>query len=97
MARHHKLCLVNKVQRSGEPEQLADGLSTVAETRAAELVTRQDGLLSVPRSRTEMGRRRFHCRWPVLYSAADFTAVGRCSRVPPMSLPLAGALQGGAA
>ena len=69
MARHHKLCLVHKVQRSGEPEQLAEGLSTVAETRAAERVTRQDGLLAVPRSRTEMGRRRFHCRWPVLYNA----------------------------
>ena len=79
MARHHKLCLVHKVQRSGEAEQLAEGLSTVAETRAAERVTRQDGLFAVPRSRTGMGRRRFHCRWPVLYSAAHFTAVGRCS------------------
>ena len=68
MVRHHKLCLMHKVQRSGEPEQLAERLSTLAETRAAERVTRQDVLLAVPRSWTEMGRRPFHCRWPVLYN-----------------------------
>ena len=69
MARHHTLCLVHNVCRSGEPGQLAEGLPTVAEARADERVTRQDGLLAVPRSRTEMGRRRFTCRGPALYNA----------------------------
>ena len=46
-------------------------LATVAETRARDLdlVTRQDRLLYVPQSRTEMGRRRFECRGPTLYNA----------------------------
>ena len=59
---------MHKVQRSGEAEQLA-GFSTLAETRAAERVSRQDVLLAVPRSRTEIGRRRFNCRLPVLHNA----------------------------
>ena len=54
-------------------EQLAAGLITVAEARAAgpptcERTMRQDDLLSVPRSRTEMGRRRFTCQGPVFYN-----------------------------
>ena len=69
MATYHTVCLTHKVRRCGEPEQLAAGLSTVAETRTAERCTRQDNLLSVPRSRTEMGRRRFACRGPTLYNA----------------------------
>ena len=36
MARHHTLCLIHKVRHSGKPWQLAERLSTVAETRAAE-------------------------------------------------------------
>ena len=68
---YHTLCLVHKVRRSGEPEVLAAGLTTVAEARGRDLaaVTRQDRLLFVPRSRTEMGRRRFQCRGPALYNA----------------------------
>ena len=75
MATYHTLCLLHKVRRCGEPEQLAVGLSTVADARATERVTRQDHLLSVPRSRTEMGRRRFTCRGPALYNGLprDFT------------------------
>ena len=73
MASYHTLCSLHKVRRSGEPEQLAAGLTTVAEARAAgptacERTTRQHDLLPVPRSRTEMGRRRFTCRGPVLYN-----------------------------
>ena len=68
MANYHTLCLTHKVRRCGEPEQLAASLSTVAEARVAERITRQDSLLSVPRSRTEMGRRRF-CRGPAMYNA----------------------------
>ena len=69
MGTYHTVCLTHKVRRSGEPEQLAAGLSTVAEARTVERATRQDNLLSVPRSRTEMGRRRFACRGPTLYNA----------------------------
>ena len=69
IASYHTLCVLHRVLRSGEPEQLAAGLSTVAEARAAaDRMTRQDGLLSVPRSRTEMGRRRFACRGPARYN-----------------------------
>ena len=68
MASYHTLCVTHKVRRWGEPVQLAAGLSTVAEARVVERVTRQNGLLSVPRSRTEMGRRRFACRGPALYN-----------------------------
>ena len=67
----HTLSLLHKVRRSGEPEVLAAGLSTVAEARGRDLavVTRQDRLLHVPRCRTEMGRRRFLCRGPAAYNA----------------------------
>ena len=56
---------------AGEPEVLAAELTTVAEARGRDLaaVTRQDRHLYVPRSRTEMGKRRFRCRGPALYNA----------------------------
>ena len=60
LARHHYLCLLHKVRRSGEPEALADALVRVSETRQRS--TRQDGDLLVPRSRSAMGQRRFCCR-----------------------------------
>ena len=68
---YHSLGLVHKVRCSGEPEVLAADLTTVAEARGRDLtaVTRQDSLLFVPRSRTEMGRRHFQCRGPALYNA----------------------------
>ena len=69
MATYHTLCLLHKVRRYGEPERLAAGLSTVAEARATERTTRRDQTLYVPRSRTEMGRRRFVCRGPARYNA----------------------------
>ena len=69
MATYHTLYLIHKVRRYGEPEQLAAGLSTVAEARATERTTRRDQTLYVPRSRTEMGRRRFVCRGPARYNA----------------------------
>ena len=76
MATYHTLCLTHKVRRYGEPEQLAAALSTVAETRVTERVTRQDALLSVPRSRTEMGRRRFVSRGPALHNTLPRDLVG---------------------
>ncbi|KAF0293252.1 hypothetical protein FJT64_008846 [Amphibalanus amphitrite] len=68
---YHTLSLLHKVRRSGEPEELAAGLATVAEARGRDrdVVTRQDHLLHVPRCRTEMGRRRFQCRGPAAYNA----------------------------
>jgi len=70
LASFHTLCLVHKVRCCGEPEVLAAGLTTVAEARGRDLdiVTRQDHLLYVPRSRTEMGKRRFECRGPASYN-----------------------------
>ena len=72
MVSYHTLCMVHKVRRLGEPHDLAAGFSTVAEVREARgeaRTTRQDRDLNVPRSRTEMGKRRFICRGPPLYNA----------------------------
>ena len=56
-----------------EPEDLATCLVSVAERREAREVsartTGQDRELCVPRSRTDMGKRRFNCHCPVLYNA----------------------------
>ena len=68
MATYHTLCLTHKVRRSGEPDQLAAGLTTVAEARSSDLTTRQDHMLVIPWSRTGMGRRRFACRGPASYN-----------------------------
>ena len=78
---YHSLSLAHKVRCSGEPEVLAAGLLTVAEARGRDLevVTRQDRQLFVPRSRTEMGRRRFQCRVPASYNALP----PDMSRLPP--------------
>ena len=69
MALYHTLCAVLKVVRHREPEQLAAGFVAVAEMREVSGVpsraTRQDRDLYVPRSRTEMGKRRFSCRGPM--------------------------------
>ena len=62
----HTLSLVHKVRCVGEPEVLAREFRTVAETR--ERSTRQDHDLIVPRSRTEMGKRRFCSRAALLYN-----------------------------
>ena len=70
---YRTLCMTHKVRRLGEPEELAAGLATVAEMRERGEVsgrsTRQDRDLFVPRSRTEMGKRRFSCRGPKLYNS----------------------------
>ena len=66
LVRYHSLSLAHKVHRLGEPEALASGLVRVSDTR--ERHTRQDGCLCVPRSRTEMGRRRFSSRAPQQYN-----------------------------
>ena len=73
IATYHTLCMVHKVRRLGEPEELAAGFATVAETREAREVsdrtTRQDRDLYVPWSRLDIGKRRFSCRGPVLYNS----------------------------
>ena len=69
---YHTLCTAHKVLRLGEPVDLAAGFATVAEMREVQGVTgratRQDSDLHVPRSHTEMGKRRFRCRSPRLYN-----------------------------
>ena len=73
MVSYHTLCLVHKVCRLREPEELAAGFATVAARREArelaDRTTRQDRDLYVPRSRTEMGKRRFCSRGPMLYNS----------------------------
>ena len=66
LTNHQTLCLTHQVRCRGEPESLAAGFATVAETH--DRPTRRDHDLYVPRSRTEMGKRRFICRAPVLHN-----------------------------
>ena len=67
LTEYHTLSLVHKVRSYGEPEGLAASLTTVADTR--DRTTRQNHLLHVPRSRSEMGKRRFCCRGPARYNS----------------------------
>ena len=64
--------MVHKVRCLGEPEDLAAYLVSMAERREAREVsartTRQDRDLCVPRSRSDMGKRRFTCRGPMFYN-----------------------------
>ncbi|XP_043211522.1 uncharacterized protein LOC122375969, partial [Amphibalanus amphitrite] len=78
---YHSLCLLHKVRCHAEPEVQAGSLATVAEARGrdAAVSTRQDTLLHVPRSRTEMGKRRFTCRAP----AALNSLPSDLPRLPP--------------
>ena len=63
---YHTLCMVHKVLRLGEPEGLAAGFAEVREALSVSArTTCQDRNLHVPRSRTEMGKRRFICRGPM--------------------------------
>ena len=64
---HSTLSLLHRIRCVGEPEALAGEFLTVGETRQRS--TRQDSDLIVPRSRTEMGKRRFRSRAPLLYNA----------------------------
>ena len=70
---YHTLCLTHKVLRFGEPEALASSFATVAEMRnvrgSSDRTTRRDRDFYVPRSRTEMGKRRYCCRGPTLYNS----------------------------
>ena len=67
LVQYHTLCLAHKVRRLGEPEALANGLTTMSETRNRS--TRQNNSLHIPMSFTEMGRRRFCCRAPRQYNS----------------------------
>ena len=66
LADHSTLCLAHRVLRRGEPHSLAAVLHRNGEVR--QRTTRQDGVLCVPRSRNEAGKRRFCARAPVLYN-----------------------------
>ena len=67
MADHSTICLAHKVLVSGEPRSLAATLVHNRDSRQRS--TRKDGLLYVPRSRCEAGKRRFCVRVPALYNA----------------------------
>ena len=58
--------LTHKVLAYDVPESLSSMLQTNCSRR--ERVTRQDLMLYVPRSRTEIGKRRFESRAPSLYN-----------------------------
>ena len=64
--RHQTISLTHKVIRTGDPVALASGLRTVDQVHQRH--TRRDCDLYVPRSRTEMGKRRFLSRGPSLYN-----------------------------
>ena len=67
MTEARTLALTHKVLRRGEPDSLADLFVQCRDTR--DRSTRQDGLLRLPRPRTEAGRRRFAYRAPALYNS----------------------------
>ena len=67
MAEAQTLSLTQKVLRRGEPDSLSNLFVRCRDTR--ERSTRQDGLLSLPRPRTEAGKRRFAYRAPALYNS----------------------------
>ena len=75
LADYSALCLTHKVLRSGEPDSLATVLRVNSDVR--QRTTRQDGLLHVPRSRTETGRRRYCSRAPALLNqlSSDLVAL----------------------
>ena len=66
LARYHTLVLVHKLVRFGEPEELARGFEEVRFMR--ERSTRRDRDLWIPRSRSNMGQRRFLARGPLMYN-----------------------------
>ena len=66
MAEARTLALAHQVMRRGEPDSLASLFVRCRDTR--ERTTRQDGLLHLPRPRSEAGRRRFGYRAPALYN-----------------------------
>jgi len=66
LVRHSTITLIHKVRISGEPVALAGEIRTVADVRLRP--TRQDDDLHVPRSNTDMGKRRFLSRGPALYN-----------------------------
>ena len=59
---HQTLCLLHRVRRTAEPESLADLFVANCDRPDRPRVTRQDRLLSLPRVRTEAGKRRFSYR-----------------------------------
>jgi len=77
MADHCTLCLAHKVIASGEPDSLAVTLRCNSDMRQRN--TRQDGLLHVPRSKSEAGKRRFCSRAPTLHNklSRDLTSLSQ--------------------
>jgi len=68
LASYHTLTTLHKIRRQGVPEELADLFRTVGELREREVPRRGDDI-HVTRWRTEMGRRRFRVRAPLLHNA----------------------------
>ena len=67
LTHYHSLTLLRKVLRWGEPLTLAEELHLSSSSRSRS--TRQDGLLHLPRIRSEAGRRRFVYRVPQLFNS----------------------------
>ena len=81
LGRYHTIVLTHKVLCSGEPDSLASELRTVSEVHSRP--TRQDSDLFVPRSRTEMGKRRFSVRAPKFYNSLP----SHFRQLPAVSFP----------
>ena len=78
MFTHQTLTLLHKIRRTGEPEALASRFCTNRERPDHVRSTRQDDLLSLPRTRgTAVGKRQFAYRAPDQYNdlPPDFTTM----------------------
>ena len=67
LVRYHTLMLAHKVQRHGEPDELAGMFRRCHDVR--DRLTRQDEALRAPRCRKACGQRRFAYRAAVAYNA----------------------------
>ena len=74
---YHTLCLLKRMLVTGAPEDIAKQLSTVGQGR--ERSTRQDADLTLPRIRSESGRKRFMYR-----AVSAFNALPLAVRKQPL-------------
>ena len=90
LVQYQTLCLLQKVRRTEQPESLAGLFTANCELPDRGRPTRQDHLLSLPRVRTEAGKRRFAYRAAQQLNAlpVDFTGMsaGRFRRALKASL-----------
>ena len=77
LSHYQTLCLLQKIRNTGLPDSLADMFTENCERPDRNRRTRQDHMLSLPRARTEAGKRRFAYRAAHQYNTLppDFGAL----------------------